>query len=209
MRRMVFTAGTVLFAVTLAACGASDGDNTTARKSYPPVLHSAPAAPPTESTVPVPSDDSKLIIAAKACTVVTEKILEAVIPDSTFVSLGSGGPMPADPTHEQRCGYTGRVGGQYNDNPNTPGSEFTLQVTTEIDDKNATEWNALRAVDGAPADTDENSNEILGNDLGIAGRKAGGRLIVKIDSVDDTDSVVSTEQYVVIIQRALNGLKVG
>jgi hypothetical protein len=32
-------------------------------------------------------------------------------------------------------------------------------------------------------------------------------VIVQIDSVDDTDHVVSTEQYAGIVQAALNGLK--
>jgi hypothetical protein len=197
--------------MALVSCGNGDGGNATAtHKPHPPMLHSAPAdsAGPTASAPPAVSDDSKLITAAKACTVVTKKILEAVVPDSTFTSMGSGGPMAADPTHEQRCAYKGSVGGQYNDNPTTPGSEFTLQITTEIDDKNATEWNALKGVDGALADVDEDSNEIVMNDLGIAGRKADGRVIVQIDSVDDTDHVVSTEQYVGIVQAALNGLKV-
>lgn len=208
MRRTVFTAGVALFTVTLVACGASDdGSNATAtRTSHPPVLHSASATPAT-STPPVAPDDSKLIFAARACAVVTKEILESVVPDSTFTSLGSGGPMAADPTHEQRCVYKGRVGGQYNDNPNTPGSQFTLQITTEIDDKNSTEWKSLKGLDDVYADVDENSNEILMNDLGIAGRKADGRVIVQIDSVDDTDHVVSTEQYAGIVQAALNGLK--
>jgi hypothetical protein len=130
------------------------------------------------------------------------------IPDSVATLLGeSDGADPAYKNYEQRCAYTVRVGGQYNDNPNTPGSTFTIQVRTLVDEEGAV-WNELKDAVGGNTDASEGFSQVFTYDSGAVGRKVDGRVVVQIYSVDDTDGVVLHDDYAYIATQAVDGLMV-
>lgn len=204
-RRMVFAAGATLFAVALAACGTSDdGGDTNTRKSSTSASASASFA---ASSPPATPDNSELIAAARACKVVTKEMVTRAIPNSVATLLDeSDGADPAYKNYEQRCAYTVRVGGQYNDNPDTPGSAFTIQIRTLVDEEGAA-WDELKDAAGGNTDASEGFSQIFTYDSGAVGREVDGPVVVQIYSVDDTDGVVLHEDYAYIAAQAVDGLR--
>ncbi len=209
MRRII-SAAVALLAMTLVSCSTDDGGNASADKPSSSAFEHVPADPaePTISSPPAPLANEALIASAKACVVVTKKMLEAAVADSLFMLAGeSDSPDPAYKYYEQRCQYVGQIDGQFNDNPFTSGSAVTIDVRTLIDDEAGTQWTAMKTVAlRSGTDVSKGNNEAVADEGSAVGRKAGGRVIVQVYSTNNTDGAVTPGEFVAIIQKVLDGL---
>lgn len=198
--RGIRIAATVIAALVATGCGASD-DSTTASRTAGPTLERVPRS--TASASPAPNN---LIKAAKPCMVVTKAILDSSVEGGTFTFSGEGEPAvgPAYNFYEQRCGYSAVVGGQFNDNPNTPNTTFTITVSTYVDDRNGTQWAGMALISGHET-VEGVGDDAFTDDMGVAARK--GRVIVTIQSTDDTDNGLTNDELKLVMKRSLANLK--
>ena len=209
-RTFAFAGAAALMVVALTACGSSATGSGNGTGS--PTSAATTAAPRTPST---PTQDSKPTNLANPCKLVTAADLISVFGKGSTFSLVDTDNPPVTESFEQRaCGYTGTVPGIYSDNPNDGGAQLTIMVTTNVDDTNGTAWTA--AVDGgkmaASGPSTIGSTEYrpvtnVGEGAFFSGpgwlTAHKGRVIIEVQSPDDTNGVLTDSKATAIVLRAL------